>query len=125
MSDIVMGWVGVIFFFILFLVCLCMLCAYFASDLATKYNKEINKAAKKMISGNGKKVSENVRKRCEWCKYNISCNYYEPFCDIKENWVSDTDECPLKKNKNTDSRKDGEGEKEDVKSSNENRKEIV
>ena len=33
--------------------------------------------------------------------------------------VSDTDECPLKKNKNTDSRKDGEGEKEDVKSGNE------
>lgn len=119
MSDIVVGWFVAIFFIILLVMCLCMLCAYFASDLATKYNKEINKAAKKMISGNGKKVSENVRKRCEFCKYNISCNYYEPFCDIKENWVSDTDECPLKKNKNTDSRKDGEGEKEDVKSGNE------
>ena len=37
-------------------------------------------------------MSENARKQCE---------------------------CPLKKNKNTDSRKDGEGEKEDVKSGNE------
>ena len=33
--------------------------------------------------------------------------------------VSETDECPLKKNKNTDSRKDGEGEEENVKSRNE------
>lgn len=114
-----MGWVGVIFFFILFLVCLCMLCAYFASDLATKYNKEIKKAAKKMIGGNGKKVSENVRKRCEWCKYNISCNYYEPFCDINEDWVSDTDECPLKKNKNDSTEETAKEKKEDVESSNE------
>lgn len=70
-------------------------------------------------------MSENARKRCEWCKYNMSCDWKSPYCDLLDDWVSDTDECPLKKNKNTDSRKDGEGEKEDVKSSNENRKEIV
>lgn len=106
-------------FAVVLLVTFCIASSYLIGDLVKRYNKHIKTEAKKMISGNGKKVSENVRKRCEWCKYNISCNYYEPFCDIKENWVSDTDECPLKKNKNTDSRKDGEGEKEDVKSGNE------
>ena len=70
-------------------------------------------------------MNKSYRKRCEFCKYNMSCNYYEPYCDLADNWVSDMDECPLKKNNNMDSRKDGEGEKEDVKSSNENRKEIV
>lgn len=107
------------FLAVVLLVTFCIASAYLIDDLVKRYNKHIKKAAKKMISGNGKKVSENVRKRCEWCKYNISCNYYEPFCDINENWVSDTDECPLKKNKNTDSRKDGEGEEENVKSRNE------
>lgn len=44
---------------------------------------------------------------------------YLDFRSMVKKDVSDTDECPLKKNKNTDSRKDGEGEKEDVKSGNE------
>ena len=49
------------------------------------------------------------------------CHAYEVILkERKKKAVSDTDECPLKKNKNMDSRKDGEGEKEDVKSSNEN-----
>ena len=56
----------------------------------------------------------------------LFCHSYEVILkEQKKKDGSDTDECPLKKNKNTDSRKDGEGEKEDVKSSNENRKEIV
>ena len=54
------------------------------------------------------------------------CHAYEVILkEQKKKALSNTDECTLKKNKNTDSRKDGEGEKEDVKSSNENRKEIV
>lgn len=50
----------------------------------------------------------------------LFCHAYEVILkEQKKKAVSDTDECPLKKNKNTDSRKDGEGEKEDVKSGNE------
>lgn len=70
-------------------------------------------------------MSLNVRKMCEWCKYNISCNYYEPYCDLLEKDVSDTGECPLKKNKNDSTEETAKEKKEDVESSNENRKEIV
>ena len=39
--------------------------------------------------------------------------------------VSDTGECPLKKNKNDSTEETAKEKKEDVESSNENRKEIV
>lgn len=48
------------------------------------------------------------------------CHAYEVILkEQKKKAVSNTDECPLKKNKNTDNRKDGEGEEENVKSRNE------
>lgn len=64
-------------------------------------------------------MNKSYRKTCEFCKYNISCNYFEPYCDLADNWVSDEGECPLKKNKNETARKDGKGEQRDVKSSDE------
>lgn len=112
-------YISLTFLAVVLLVTFCIASAYLIGDLVKRYNKVIKTEAKKMISGNGKKVGENVRKRCEWCKYNISCNYYEPFCDINEDWVSDTDECPLKKNKNDSTEETAKEKKEDVESSNE------
>ena len=111
--------ISLIFLAVVLLVTFCIASAYLIGDLVKRYNKRIKTEAKKMISGNGQKVSESVRKRCEWCKYNISCNYYEPFCDINEDWVSNTDECPLKKNKTDSTEETAKEKKEDVESSNE------
>ena len=45
--------------------------------------------------------------KCSICKYNISCNYFAPFCDIAEMPIYDEKDCPLNKNKENTS-----GEKE-------------
>lgn len=110
MSEVVGSWIAGIFLTILLLILLGAACAYFAGDLVKKYNKVIKEEVKKVIRGNGRNVSDNAREQCQTCKYNVSCNYYEPYCDLKEIWVSDSDECPLKINNNQAARKDGKGD---------------
>ena len=54
------------------------------------------------------------------------CHAYEVILkEQKKKDVSDTGECPLKKNKNDSTEETAKEKKEDVESSNENRKEIV
>ena len=56
----------------------------------------------------------------------LFCHAYEVILkEQKEKDVSDTGECPLKKNKNDSTEETAKEKKEDVESSNENRKEIV
>lgn len=38
----------------------------------------------------------NYREKCMTCKYNISCNYYQPFCDLCEMPIETEEDCPLK-----------------------------
>lgn len=45
--------------------------------------------------------------KCSICKYNISCNYFAPFCDLAEMPIYDEKDCPLNKQKEQTS-----GEKE-------------
>lgn len=39
----------------------------------------------------------SYREKCMNCKYNISCNYYQPFCDLAEMPIESENDCPLKK----------------------------
>ena len=36
-----------------------------------------------------------INKKCSTCKYNISCNYFEPFCDLAEMPIYDEKDCPI------------------------------
>ena len=42
-------------------------------------------------------VVMSYREKCMNCKYNISCNYYQPFCDLAEMPIESENDCPLKK----------------------------
>ena len=35
--------------------------------------------------------------KCSLCKYNSSCNFYDPYCDLTESYVYDESDCPLNK----------------------------
>lgn len=39
----------------------------------------------------------SYREKCMNCKYNISCNYYQPFCDLAEMPIESENDCPFKK----------------------------
>ena len=42
-----------------------------------------------------------INKKCSTCKYNIGCNYFEPFCDLAEMPIYDEKDCPIiKQSKN-------------------------
>lgn len=41
-------------------------------------------------------------KPCAFCKYNMSCDYRTPYCDLIEKEVESEDDCPLK---NTESQR--------------------
>ena len=33
---------------------------------------------------------------CAFCKYNMSCDYRVPYCDLIDKPIKSADECPLK-----------------------------
>ena len=49
-----------------------------------------------------KGVKMTINEKCSTCKYNISCNYFKPFCDLAEMPIYDEKDCPIiKQSKNS------------------------